>query len=167
MRIKSMVVIIICIVAVNSTFGEAKQPQTVKEVHVLEIPSEETMPEATQDDIQGEEYCDSLDMLASCVEAEAGNQDKFGKRLVVDVILNRVESDEFPDDIESVITQKGQFAVHENGSMYRTVPSEETYEAVREELEQRTDTKILFFSAHKYNSCCTPAYRHQDHYFGY
>lgn len=42
-------------------------------------------------DIEEEEYWDGLELLAICVEAEAGNQGLQGKRLVADVILNRAE----------------------------------------------------------------------------
>lgn len=121
-----------------------------------------------QEEIQEEIYFDSLEMLAICVEAEAGNQDLYGKRLVVDVILNRVDSDRFPDDIESVISQKYHFSTYWNGEMDKIQePSEETFEAVRLELDERTDDKILFFSAGGYSKYCTPAYKYGDHYFGY
>lgn len=52
-------------------------------------------------DIEEEEYWDSLELLAICVEAEAGNQGLQGKRLVADVILNRAEdhSGQWPDTI--------------------------------------------------------------------
>lgn len=42
-------------------------------------------------EISEEIYYDSLEYLACLVEAEAGNQDELGKRLVVDVVLNRVD----------------------------------------------------------------------------
>lgn len=122
----------------------------------------------TDAELQEQEYFDSLEMLAICVEAEAGNQDLMGKRLVVDVILNRVDSDEFPNDIESVITQPYQFSSYSDGHMDAVYePSEETFRAVQMELENRTDDKILFFTEGKYNPYCTPAYQHGDHYFGY
>lgn len=95
---------------------------------------------------------DSLEMLAKCVQAEAGNQGLLGKRLVVDVILNRVDSDRFPNTIEGVISQRGQFAVYPN-MMNKAVPDDETYQAICMELSNRTDADILFFSAHRYNSC--------------
>ena len=120
------------------------------------------------ENIEDEIYWDLLEMLAICVEAEAGNQDLYGKRLVVDVILNRVDSDRFPDDIISVITEKYHFSTYWDGSMEKvTCPSEETYEAVRMELEHRTNDKILFFTAGDYNPYCTPAFKYKDHYFGY
>ena len=60
-------------------------------------------------EISEEIYYDSLEYLACLVEAEAGNQDELGKRLVVDVVLNRLDSNEFPDNIYDVINQKNQF----------------------------------------------------------
>lgn len=40
--------------------------------------------------------------LAQLVEAEAGTQGFYGKQLVADVVLNRVDSDIFPDTIHGV-----------------------------------------------------------------
>lgn len=114
------------------------------------------------------EQMETIDVLAICVEAEAGNQGLYGKRLVTDVILNRVDSERFPDDIYSVISQKYHFTSFWDGSMEKvTEPSEETLEAVQMELEQRSDSKILFFTAGDYNPYCIPAYKYGAHYFGY
>ena len=130
--------------------------------------SEVKAVEMSEDELADELYFDSLETLAICVEAEAGNQDLYGKRLVVDVILNRVDSGTFPDDIEAVIYQKNQFSTATNGAMDRVKePSEETFEAVRMELENRTDPDILYFTAGGYNKYCSPAYKYGDHYFGY
>jgi len=137
------------------------EPPTIEsnEPQVVAIPEEE---------VWTEEFCDSLEILASCVEAEAGNQDLKGKRLVCDVILNRVESDRFPDSIEAVVTQKYQFSTYWDGSMDRVVPSEETFEAVQMEIYgERLDREILFFTAENYNTYCIPGYIYGDHYFGY
>lgn len=111
---------------------------------------------------------ESLLLLAKCVDAEAGNQDLYGKQLVADVILNRVDSERFPDDVESVITQKYHFSTYWDGSIDKIAePSEESYEAVCLELQERTDDEILFFSAGDYSIYCKPAYKYGDHYFGY
>ena len=120
-----------------------------------------------EEKMENEEFCDSLEILACCVEAEAGNQDLYGKRLVADVILNRVDSDRFPDTIEGVVSQKYHFTTFWDGTMARIVPSDETFEAVQMELEQRTDSQILFFTSGDYNTYCVPAYKYGDHYFGY
>ena len=47
------------------------------------------IPTESPEDLEEEEYFDALEELAICVEAEAGNQGLLGKRMVVDVILNR------------------------------------------------------------------------------
>ena len=144
-----------------------KSTYSVNDVEVVES-NVETVGNANETNNDDEIFCDSLEILAICVESEAGNQDLYGKRLVVDVILNRVDSDRFPDTIEGVISQKYQFTTYWDGSMGRVdEPSPETYEAVKMELESRTDDSILFFTAGNYNTYCTPAYRYGDHYFGY
>ena len=145
----------------DMTFTEPYTIPTVAEndVDVVEV---------SEIDLENEEFCDSLEILALCVEAEAGNQDLMGKRLVADVILNRVESPRFPDTIEGVISQKYQFTTYWDGSMDAiTEPSEESFEAVNMELRSRLDEDILFFTAGNYNTYCVPAYRHGDHFFGY
>lgn len=86
-------------------------------------------------------------LLYRCVEAEAGNQSDEGKRLVADVILNRVKSEDFPDTIEGVISQKNQFSVWANGSIDRVTPSESTIAAVKEEFKKQLNYDVLFFNA--------------------
>jgi N-acetylmuramoyl-L-alanine amidase len=113
-----------------------------------------------------EDYYDQLELLALCVEAEAGNQDQMGKRLVVDVILNRVDSPEYPDDIRGVISDDGQFATYNNGMIDHVEPAESTFEAVTIELSSRTNTDVLFFTAGGYNSSCEPLFVYGDHFFG-
>lgn len=158
---KHWISIVITITSVIIAMASRASAQEVKEIHYLNIPEEEVIEEPEQIVIY-----DSLDMLARCVEAEAGNQGLLGKRLVVDVILNRVDSERFPNDVASVISQKGQFAVYPN-AMSRVSISQETLDAIVLELERRTDDRILFFTARHYNKYCVPAYQCGDHYFGY
>lgn len=153
---------LITFVCVLVTLSSKSQAREIKEVHFLNFP-EETQEEVVE---EPKVIYDSIDMLARCVEAEAGNQGLLGKRLVVDVILNRVDSDRFPNDIASVISQKGQFAVYPN-AMNRVTVTQETLDAIVLELERRTDSRILFFTARHYNKYCIPAYQCGDHYFGY
>lgn len=73
-----------------------------------------------------------IDMLASITYLEAGNQSMAGRRAVVEVILNRVMSDEFPDSIEEVLYQKGQFTPA--SMISSTAGGEKDYLAVRQVL---------------------------------
>lgn len=114
-----------------------------------------------------ERYYDDLEELAICVEAEAGNQSLLGRRMVVDVILNRVDSPQFPDTIHEVIEQPVQFSTYWDGAMDRVIePSELTIKAVQMELEHRTHADVLFFTAGYYNPYCKPWGVVGDHYFG-
>lgn len=98
-------------------------------------------------------------LLAGLVHAEAGNQDEIGKRLVADVVLNRVDSDRFPDTLAGVIMQEGQFV--EPADNY----TDADMLAVEKELEARLDGDVLYFRTKEYHKHGTPLYQHGAHYF--
>lgn len=122
-----------------------------------------------QEEIRNEIMYAEIDMLAQLVHAEAGNQDETGKRYVADVVLNRVESKDFPDTIEEVIFQKNptQFSVTTDGAFKKaeTEITEEDYKVALEEYTgERLNTEILYFRTGKYG-CGTPAFKYGAHYF--
>lgn len=98
---------------------------------------------------------EDLAVLLRIVEAEAGGEDLEGKLLVANVVLNRVDSDEFPDTVREVVFQqeKGvtQFSPVANGR-YETVEiSEETIEAVGRALEGEDNSQgALYFAAREH-----------------
>jgi spore germination cell wall hydrolase CwlJ-like protein len=98
---------------------------------------------------------EDLDMLMRIVEAEAGNQDEDGKLLVANVVLNRVASEKFPDNVTDVVLQKdngvSQFSPVSNGSIWSVKISQETGEAVERALEGEDISEgALYFVARKY-----------------
>jgi N-acetylmuramoyl-L-alanine amidase len=102
------------------------------------------------------------------VAAEAEDQPFEGKRAVVAVVLNRKDFGKpFEKTIEGVIFQKGQFSCIADKRFFRAhkYVSEEDKKAVREELKQRSDKEILFFTAGKYGRYGTHAYRIGAHFF--
>lgn len=109
---------------------------------------------------------DERTFIAYCVEAEAGNQGLEGKQLVVDVILNRVESSDFPDTVYDVITQKNAFSVWKSGALMKAVPTEETFEAIDSEIKERTNSEIVYFNSIGYMHG-TPWKKVGAHYFSY
>ena len=121
--------------------------------------------EMTAEDIAEEEYYDSLELLALCIEAEAENQGLIGKKYVCDVILNRVDDGDFPDSITDVIMQKNQFSVVLDGRIWEVEPTEETFQAVREELENRTNYNVLYFTSEGFHPCGQAWEKIGDHYF--
>lgn len=112
--------------------------------------------------VSEEEYYDSLELMACIVSAEAENQSFEGKCLVADVILNRAESELFPDKIEDVIAQNGQFSTYASGAYLLVDPSEETYRACKQELEHRGNEYVLFFRS---TSAWNWEFKQGDHYF--
>ena len=138
-----------------------------QEAIAIPVVKKETAPVSTPDDIEEEMYWDSLELLACCVESEAGNQSKYGKALVCDVVLNRVDDQSglFPNDIWDVIMQKYQFSVVLDGRIFQVDPTEETFEVVREELLHRTNTEVLFFTSEGWSQYGTPWKKVEDHYF--
>lgn len=108
-----------------------------------------------------------LDLLSRCVMAEASNQGEQGMAYVADVILNRVDSEDFPDSIEGVITQKYQFSSYRDGGMNRHEPSEECIDICLQEYERRQNEKILYFRTGRYHKGRTDAFKHREHYFSY
>lgn len=110
-----------------------------------------------------------LDLLAALVWAEAGDQDFIGQRIVADCVLNRVRSAEWPNTVEAVIYQAGQFSVVANGRLAQGFANAtpENYEAARLALSgDHYDTQVIYFSMY-YCANGQFAYVHQDHWIGY
>lgn len=115
---------------------------------------------------QKQHYSDEeIELLALVTVAEAEGESEYGKRLVIDTILNRVDSDRFPDTIKGVIYQKNQFTSMWNGRTDRCKVTDEVRQLVREEMESRTNSDVLFFTAGGYGRYGTPAFQVGDHYF--
>lgn len=102
----------------------------------------------TEEQIEEEELLGDMELVAQLVEAEAGNQTFEGKCLVVDVVLNRLESDDFPDTIEEIIFQERQFSVISNGAWENAAwnMQESDYAAVAYEFEHHTNKDVLYFN---------------------
>lgn len=60
---------------------------------------------------------EDLRYLTAIIYCEARGESYAGKKAVGIVVMNRVESDLFPNEVESVIYQSGQFAPVTNGSL--------------------------------------------------
>lgn len=85
-------------------------------------------------------------ILQRIVEAEAGDQDIRGRRLVANVILNRVRSSKFPDTIREVVFAARQFSPVSDGRYYTVQVSEKTAEAVEQALKGVDDSRgALYF----------------------
>mgnify|MGYP003290592396 CR=1 FL=1 len=112
-----------------------------------------------------EVYYNFVELMARVVEAEAGNQNLLGKRMVVDVILNRVRDEDFPDTIVDVIFEENAFAVIGNEMYEQVEVSEETWTAVHMELEEISYPGLFYFCSTGFHEYGTPWNKIGDHYF--
>lgn len=128
------------------------KPDVVKEPPVVE---EELL---TQEEIE---------LIAVVTMAEAEGEPEEGQRLVIDTILNRVDSElsYFADTVHEVIYQKNAFSSMWNGRVDKCYVTEELCQLVREELQNRTNSDVLYFTAGNYGKYGTPAFSVANHYF--
>ena len=108
---------------------------------------------------------DEVDLIALVTMAEAEGEDEYGKRLVIDTILNRVNSEHFPDTVEEVIYQPSQFESMRNGRADMCYVDEHICELVRGEVEELTDAYTFFFCSGGYSKYGIPMYQVGNHYF--
>ena len=71
---------------------------------------------------------EDLELLSKIIEAEAGMNwlDDYIRMCVGEVVLNRVDSPEFPNTIHEVIYQEGQYHHAELGILHEVVPTEKS-----------------------------------------
>lgn len=98
--------------------------------------------------VSGKDY----ETLLKIVEAEAGTEDRKGRILVANVVLNRVEDGRFPDTVTEVVYQKEggvcQFSPVGNGRISQVKVSTETVQAVEEALAGTDYSEgALYFAA--------------------
>lgn len=122
-------------------------PEPVTEViEVVEVVQEtETEYNPTPEPI-AVVYCDPTDReyLAQIVEHEAGSDwiSIYNKACVVAVVMNRVNSNSFPNTVYDVLTQPGQFS----GFWFGYSPSQSCYDAVDYYFEHQNEFgNILYF----------------------
>ena len=102
--------------------------------------------------------------------AEGGNTETvLGLERIFEVLANRCRSSRFPNTIDGVIYQRGQFETVSTGRMWKYEVNEEVEKAWNNLIERGycNDNKVLFFTAGGYNPYCVPAYKLGNHYFGY
>lgn len=89
-------------------------------------------------------------LLMKIASAEAGSESTKGKAVIMQVVLNRTESEIFPNTIKEVIFQSGQFSTINDGNYSRAKPDEDCEIALQEVLNgNHKDFEALFFDSCK------------------
>lgn len=108
---------------------------------------------------------EDIELIALVTMAEAEGECEEGKRLVIDTILNRMDSEHFPDTASGVIYQANQFTSMWNGRVDRCYVRDDICKLVEEELVSRTNSEVTFFCAGGYSAYGTPLFQVEHHYF--
>ena len=108
---------------------------------------------------------EEIELMAIVTMAEAESESEYGKRLVIDTILNRVEHDDFPDTVAEVIYQRNQFECLSNGRINRCEVREDFRKLVEEEIAGRQNYACVFFNAGGYSRYGVPLFQVDGHYF--
>ena len=91
---------------------------------------------------------EEIEIMERIVEAEATDEDIYGRILVANVVLNRVLNDNFPSTVKKVVFQKGQFSPIRDGRYYSVKVTSLTEQAVERALtgEDYSDGALFFFA---------------------
>lgn len=130
----------------------------------LEISCENVLVE-----VQIEDECllseDEINLIILVMLAEAEGEPEEGQRLVIDTILNRIDSSHFPDTVEKVIYQKNQFSSIWNGRIDRVQLDTSYKDMVIEESINRSNCEVMFFTAGNYGKYGEKMFSVGNHYF--
>jgi N-acetylmuramoyl-L-alanine amidase len=149
---------------VYETFVEDDTEDVESEPSDTVEPIQEAILEPVEEvsyDITDEE----IDLIALLTMGEAEGEPEEGKRLVIDSVLNRVDSKHFPDTVTDVIYQPGQYTAMWNTRVDRCYVREDIRDLVIEELTSRTNTDVVFFRTEYYHPFGTPLFQVGNHYF--
>lgn len=100
---------------ISSTIATVSRKGEKKAQQMKEEKEEQEAKERAKKQAQKE----AEELLAAIIFCEAGNQPYKGQVAVGAVILNRVQSASYPNSMEAVIYQKGQFGPAQTGKLDR------------------------------------------------
>lgn len=106
-----------------------------------------------------------IELIALVTMAEAEGESEYGKRLVIDTILNRMDSEYWPDTVSEVIYQESQFTSVWNGRIDRCYVRNDICQLVKEELINRSNYDVVFFRTQYFSPYGQPLFQEGNHYF--
>ena len=141
----------------NQTTGyivvRTNEPETTTRTEVRDISSVDYI---TMDDAV---------LIAKLVLAEAEREPEMGKRLVIDTVLNRLESEDFPNTVYDVIYQPYHYDPAWDGSIDLFSELDDAFKLVVDEIHNRTNSEVLYFRTDKFHEFGTPMEQVGNHYF--
>ena len=142
-----------------------KMVETTSKPEPMEIPVVEEVEPEPEPKPEISMSKEDMELIAHMTMAEAEGESEYGQRLVIDTILNRVDSSTFPDSVYGVLYQPYQFSSIKDGRFARCHVKKELYELVVEEVQNRTNYDVIFFRTGHYSEYGTPLFKEGAHYF--
>jgi len=141
----------------NQTTGyivvRMNEPETTTRTEVKDISSADLI---TMDDAV---------LIAKLVLAEAEGEPEMGKRLVIDTVLNRLDSSDFPNTVYDVVYQPYHYDPAWDGRIDLFSELDDAFKLVVDEIHNRTNTEVLYFRTDKFHEFGTPMEQVGNHYF--
>ncbi|MEJ8552983.1 stalk domain-containing protein [Tepidibacter sp. Z1-5] len=124
----------------------------VHETFTVDIKKESLV--VSEEKFEQRPYTDEeMRLLAKIIQVESGNTKLDGRLGVANVVLNRVKSDRFPNDIKGVVYQRGQFPPAHKASFKTLKPSNLSNIAAKKALEGVNNVEnCLFFNSKPFKS---------------
>lgn len=141
----------------NQTTGyivvRINEPETTTRTEVKDISSADLI---TMDDAV---------LIAKLVLAEAEGEPEMGKRLVIDTVLNRLDSSDFPNTVYDVVYQPYHYDPAWDGRIELFSELDDAFKLVVDEIHNRTNSEVLYFRTDKFHEFGTPMEQVGNHYF--
>lgn len=127
----------------------------------------ETTTRTEVKDISSVDYItmDDAVLIAKLVLAEAEGEPEMGKRLVIDTVLNRLDSEDFPNTVYGVVYQPYHYDPAWDGRIDLFSELDDAFKLVVDEIHNRTNYDVLYFRTDKFHEFGTPMEQVGNHYF--
>lgn len=145
-RLLTSLAIMLVIGATTGT-SIALEENKLERLERLESRVQTNLQQLQEIEIDVQDYSEAdLYWLSRIVSAEAKGEPIKGQMAVANVVLNRVESENFPNTIKEVVFQKGQFCPVTSGSIYDK-PYDSAIESATRVLkgERVLEDDVLYF----------------------
>lgn len=93
---------------------------------------------------------EEIELLGRIVQLECGYDIQESKCATIETIFNRIFDPRYPNTLEEVLSQKGQFSTWKNRSISKATPTDDTYNCINMVLNGQTN--VLEIDSMKFNN---------------
>lgn len=149
-----------------SSVGTSEEDENL-EINSVPLVFPESYFNPETEEYEEEEFWDDMELIALVCVAEAEDESELGKRLVIDNILNRLESPYFPNTIHEVVYANNppQYSCVWDGRLERVEYNEYIANLVLEEFHNRTNNEVFYFKTNGFFNHGNPIMQEGNHFF--